>query len=33
VIKDNLNPEFLKTVPVEYRFEENQMLRFIVYGG
>ncbi|KAF9433844.1 Copine-8 [Entomortierella beljakovae] len=30
-IKDNLNPEFVKGVEMDYRFETVQRLRFVVY--
>jgi len=31
MIKDNLNPKFVKSIMMEYRFEEEQRLRFAVY--
>ncbi|XP_043210499.1 copine-8-like isoform X1 [Amphibalanus amphitrite] len=31
VVQDNLNPDFATKVPIAYRFEEQQFLRFDVY--
>ena len=31
VIMDNLNPEFVKPIEVDFFFEEEQTLRFDVY--
>lgn len=33
VILDNLNPEFVKTIDVAYRFEENQKFVVEVYDA
>lgn len=30
VVRDNLNPTFTKTLAMDYRFEEQQPLRFVV---
>ena len=30
-MRNTVDPEFTKTIPLEYRFEEAQRLRFIVY--
>ena len=31
MIRDNLNPQFAKTIEVDYYFEEVQKLRFAVF--
>ncbi|CAG7690003.1 unnamed protein product, partial [Allacma fusca] len=31
VVWDNLNPEFATKVKIDYRFEEEQLIRFVVY--
>eukprot|EP01117_Protostelium_nocturnum_P007696 TRINITY_DN2763_c0_g2_i1.p1 TRINITY_DN2763_c0_g2~~TRINITY_DN2763_c0_g2_i1.p1 ORF type:complete len:653 (-),score=196.44 TRINITY_DN2763_c0_g2_i1:37-1812(-) len=31
MIRDNLNPRFVKAIPLDYRFEEVQKLKFCVY--
>jgi len=31
MINDNLNPKFLKIIPIDYRFEEIQWIKFAVY--
>ena len=31
MIKNNLNPDFTKAIPMVYKFEEQQRLRFYVY--
>ena len=31
MIKNTLNPEFTKVIPMDYKFEEQQPLRFCVY--
>ena len=31
MIKNSLNPDFTKAIPMDYKFEEQQRLRFCVY--
>lgn len=31
MVKNNLNPEFTESVEVDYRFEEVQKMKFLVY--
>ena len=31
MIKNSLNPDFTKAIPMVYKFEEQQRLRFYVY--